>query len=154
MGVVEKLLEKALENQNRRVADLEAELSEIKGAMERQGLGLMRTSQGPVGTMICHSMEAEARIFQKENELINQVIDLQIKLKKAEEKPATILKAISDRIREESETDGLRGGQGMFASWYILDIIEETVKEFEVGKTKPDQEQLEYPDDHHDAQEN
>lgn len=74
----EKILE--IEKKN---ADLQAQLDEIKGAMKRQGLGLLRTSKGPSDTMICHDMETEARIHQKEVELISENITLKIRLKTA-----------------------------------------------------------------------
>lgn len=74
----EQILE--LEKRNER---LQFELDEIKRAMKRQGLCLMRTSKGPSDTMICHDMETEAKLHEKEIELINENIDLKIKLDKA-----------------------------------------------------------------------
>jgi len=62
---------------------------EIQGAIHRSGMGILRTSQGPSGTMIGYRPEVEAAHHKKTIEVINENADLGMKLtaatKRAEE---------------------------------------------------------------------
>lgn len=65
---------------SRELEDAKAWKEEINGAIQRSGLGILRTSQGPVGTMICTRPEVEEAEHAKVLELIHENVDLKQEL--------------------------------------------------------------------------
>lgn len=68
----------------------EEELAELKDAIQRSGMGILRTSQGPSGTMIGYRQEVEAQHFAKELEIINENASLSAKVKQLESALAAV----------------------------------------------------------------
>lgn len=64
-----------------RVKELEADKQEIRDAIQRSGMGIMRTSQGPSGTRICYTPENEEAQTRRETRLISDNISLEKEVK-------------------------------------------------------------------------
>lgn len=85
-----------LDASEQREAELAAWQTEIRGAIERSGMGIMRTSQGPSGTMLGYRPEVEEEHDRKTLEVIHENVDLTIELKKSKEREAELRRVVND----------------------------------------------------------
>lgn len=82
------------------IAELRAWKDEIRGAIERSGMGVMRTSQGPSGTMIGYTPEVEKAHHEKTLEVIRENIDLEANVREQ----AKEIAALRDALRNAAQT--------------------------------------------------
>lgn len=59
-----------------RVKELEDWKEEVRGAIDRSGMGILRTSQGPTGTRVAYRPEIEQAHLEHETKVIVENIDL------------------------------------------------------------------------------
>jgi len=79
----------------KQLAEITAWKNEVQGAMQRQGLQLLKTSEGQTDTMICYGMETESKNNQGMNDLISYNTDLEVQRKKLIEGLEKCLSALS-----------------------------------------------------------